>query len=155
MAISPWKSEEIAFEHPYFLVVMHMVQCTMSRKCNERRSSCRTRNWLALAAYCALAACAPKAAGPAPATAPEPAVVGGWQVADPRNEDIQAAARYAAGMVRAGNGGTAEVTSAETQVVAGINIRMVLRLADGSHWKATVWRRLDGTFALTEVGPQP
>lgn len=127
----------------------------MSRKCNERRSSCRTRNWLALAAYGALAACAPNAAGPAPAPAPEPAVVGGWQVADPRNEEIQAAARYAAGLVRAGNGGTAEVTSAETQVVAGINIRMVLRLADGSHWKATVWRRLDGRFALTEAEPLP
>ena len=132
-----------------------MVQCIMSRKCNERRPSCRTRNWLALAAYGALAACAPNAAGPAPAPALEPAVVGGWQVADPRIEDIQAAARYATGLLRAGNGGTAEVTSAETQVVAGTNIRMVLRLADGSHWKATVWRRLDGTFSLTEAGPLP
>lgn len=109
------------------------------------------RNWLVIAGFGALAACAPKAVAPVPA----PVVVGGWQAADPQGEDIQAAARYAAGLVRVGYGGTAEVTSAETQVVAGTNIRMVLRLADGSHWKATVWHRLDGSFALTEAEPLP
>lgn len=88
-----------------------------------------------------------------PASAP--VVAGGWSAADPRDEDVQAAARYAAALVPKGHGGVAEVTSAETQVVAGTNIRMVLRFADGSHWKATVWQRLDGTFALTEAEPLP
>ncbi len=128
-----------------------MVQRTMSRKCNERRSGCKTRNWLMLAAMGALASCAPKAAVPIPA----PVVVGGWQAADPKDESIQAAAHYAAGILPPGHGALAEVASAETQVVAGTNIRMVLRLADGSRWKATVWHRLDGAFALTDTGQLP
>ena len=128
-----------------------MVQRTMTRKCNERRPSCKTRNWLSMAAFAALAACSPKAAEPAPA----PVIVGGWQAADPAGESIVGAARYAAGQLPPGHGALAEVLSAETQVVAGTNIRMVLRLADGSHWKAVVWHRLDGTFALTETEQQP
>jgi hypothetical protein len=108
---------------------------------------------LALVLCAALAACAPKAAAPTPA--PAPVIVGGWQPADTKDEDVIAAASYAAGLVPSGHGAMAEVTSAETQVVAGTNIRMVLRFADGSHWKATVWHRLDGSFALTEAEPLP
>ncbi|KUR71368.1 hypothetical protein AQZ52_12040 [Novosphingobium fuchskuhlense] len=98
-----------------------------------------------------LSACTPEA--PATASLPSPTVAGGWQMADPKDEDVQAAARYAAGLVPKGHGAVAEVTAAETQVVAGTNIRMVLRFADGSHWKATVWQRLDGSFMLTEAEP--
>lgn len=130
-----------------------MVRRSMTRKCNDRAASCKTRNWVLLAGVLALAACAPKAAAPVPA--PAPALAGGWQAADPKDEDVLAAASYAAGLVPAGHGAMAEVTSAETQVVAGTNIRMVLRFADGSHWKATVWHRLDGSFALTEAEPLP
>ena len=155
MAISPFLSEEIAFEHPCFLVANDMVQRRMTRKCNDRAASCKTRNRLVLATVLALsatlAACSPKVAAPAPA----PVITGGWQTADPRHEDVQAAARYAVGLVPKGHGALSEVTSAETQVVAGTNIRMVLRFADGSHWKATVWQRLDGTFMLTEAEPLP
>lgn len=128
-----------------------MVQRTMTRKCNERRASCKTRNWLPIAAFAALAACSPKGAEPAPA----PVIAGGWQVADPAGESIIGAARHVAGQLPPGHGALAEVVSAETQVVAGTNIRMVLRLADGARWKAVVWHRLDGTFALTEAAPQP
>lgn len=128
-----------------------MVQRTMTRKCIERRPSCKARNWLALAAFGALAACAPKVVAPVSA----PMIAGGWQAADPKGEDIQAAAHFAAGQIPPGHGALAEVTSAETQVVAGTNIRMVLRLADRTRWKAVVWHRLDGTFTLTETGPIP
>ena len=128
-----------------------MVQRTTTRKCNERRLSCKMRNWLQLMALGALAACSPKVAGPAPA----PVVAGGWQAADPKGEEIQAAARHAADQLPSGHGTLAEDASAATQVVAGMNIRMVLKLADGSRWQTTVWHRLDGTYALTEVAPVP
>jgi hypothetical protein len=155
MAISPLRSEEIAFEHPYVLVAPNMVRRSMTRKCNERRSSCKTRIWVALAAIGALAAFVQNVAAPVPAPVPAPVIVGGWHSADPNDAGIQAAARYAAGLVPQGHGALTEVTSAETQVVAGTNIRMVLRLADGSRWKATVWHRLDGTFALTDSQKLP
>lgn len=128
-----------------------MVQRTIRRKCNERRASCKTRNWLSIAAFAALAACAPKPAEPAPV----PVVVGGWQAADPADETVQTAARYAAGQLPSGHGALAEVVSAQTQVVAGTNIRMVLRLADGTRWQATVWQRLDGALSLTQAEPKP
>ena len=73
-----------------------MVRRTMTRKCNDRIASCKTRNrrvsLLVLTLATALAACAPKASEPAPA----PLVVGGWQAADPSGEGVQVAARYAA-----------------------------------------------------------
>ncbi len=86
---------------------------------------------------------------------PVPQIVGGWQSADPGNEQINAAAHFAAGQMPPGHGGLADIVSAETQVVAGTNIHLVLRLADGSRWKATVWHRLDGTFVLTQAAPLP
>jgi len=98
-----------------------------------------------------LAAC--HTAPPVPIAAPP--IAGGWQAADPKDEDVQAAAKYAAGLVPAGHGALAEVSSVQTQIVAGTNIRMVLKFADGSHWQATVWQHLDGTFALTEAQPLP
>lgn len=86
---------------------------------------------------------------------PPPMITGGWRTADPMIEEIQAAARYAAPLAPAGHGLLAAISSAQTQVVAGTNIRMVLRFADGSRWQATVWHRLDGSFALTEAQPVP
>ncbi len=91
----------------------------------------------------------------APVSVPDPVIAGGWQAADPKDEDVQAAAKYAAGLVPAGHGALAEVSSVQTQIVAGTNIRMVLKFADGSHWQATVWQHLDGSFALTEAQPLP
>lgn len=107
---------------------------------------------LACALALGLTACAP--AMP-PAVTPEPMIVGGWRVIDPNAEEVQAAAGYAAGHVPAGHGALAKVSSAQTQVVAGSNYRMTLHFADGSSWQATVWRQLDGSFALTEARPLP
>jgi hypothetical protein len=41
----------------------------------------------------------------------------------------------------------------QQQVVAGLNYRLDLTLSDGSRVRATVWKKLDGTFALTETAP--
>ena len=132
-----------------------MVRRTMTRKCNDRIASCKTRNrrvsLLVLTLATALAACAPKASGPAPA----PLVGGGWQAADPSGEGVQAAARYAAAHLPQSHGALVEVTSAQTQVVAGTNRRMALRMADGTRWSVTVWHRLDGSFELTDAQQMP
>lgn len=132
-----------------------MVQRTMSRKCNDRAATCKTCNcWfgvLALALPAALAACAPMPAERSPA----PIVAGGWQAADPKGEGVQPAAAYAAEHLPQGTGQLAEVTSAETQVVAGTNLRMVLRMTDGARWRVTVWHRLDGSFELTDAQKTP
>lgn len=71
--------------------------------------------------------------------------------ADPKGENVQAAARFAADHLPQAHGGLAEVGSAQTQVVAGTNYRMVLRLADGTRWSVTVWRKLEGSFDLTDA----
>jgi hypothetical protein len=145
------KSEEIAFEHPCFLVDDGMVQRTMTRKCNERRHGCKTRNLVFVALALGLAACTPKAVEPDLA----PVIVGGWQAADPASDQVQAAAQFAAANLPRGRAMLAEVISASTQVVAGTNVRMVLRMADGTRWSAIVWQRLDSTSALTEAKPLP
>jgi hypothetical protein len=155
MAISPLKPEEIAFEHPYVLVARNMVQRTMTRKCNDRIASCVARNrrlgLLVFTLAAALAACAPKASGPPPA----PLVIGGWQPADPSGDGVQAAASYAAAHLPQQHGTLVEVVSVQTQVVAGTNLRMALRMADGTRWSVTVWHKLDGSFELTDAQQVP
>lgn len=132
-----------------------MVRRTMTGKCNDRMPSCKTCNrWfgaLALALSATLAGCAPKAGEPAPV----PVVAGGWQAADPQEAEVQAAAAFAAAHLPQGHGVLAAVRSAETQVVAGTNLRMALQMADGTRWAVTVWHRLDGAFELTEVRQVP
>jgi len=55
----------------------------------------------------------------------------------------------------AGHGAFAEVRSAQTQVVAGTNSRMVISLADGTIWEATVWHKLDGSYVLSGTQAKP
>lgn len=98
-----------------------------------------------------LTGCAPKAAPPAPA----PVIAGGWQVADPQGQEVQAAASFAAAHLPQGAGAVDAVTSAQTQVVAGTNLRMILHMADGARWSVTVWHRLDGGFDLTDAQKMP
>ena len=128
---------------------------TIGGNCYDRRASCKTRNrsvpLFALALCAGLAACAPKAVEPVPA----PVIAGGWSAADPAGERVQAAACFAASQLPAGHGALAEVMSAQTQVVAGTNCRMALRMADGTRWNVVVWHRLDGTYALTDAQPVP
>ena len=99
-----------------------------------------------------LAACAP---APTPPSPPPPVIAGGWQAADPASDAVKDAAAYAVTQLPAGHGALGSVRSAQTQVVAGTNIRMVISLADGTIWEVTVWHRLDGSYALTGTVPKP
>lgn len=92
---------------------------------------------------------------PGPTVPAPPPLAGGWQAADPADEDVRAAADYAARLVPAGHGALNRIDQAEQQVVAGTNYRLVLAFADGQRWRATVWQRLDGHFALIEAEPLP
>lgn len=86
---------------------------------------------------------------------PAPAIAGGWQNAEPKDQSVAEAAAFAAAHLPKGAGALAEVVSVRRQVVAGTNLRMDLRMADGARWAVTVWRRLDGSNELTDAQPLP
>jgi hypothetical protein len=44
---------------------------------------------------------------------------------------------------------------AERQVVAGMNYRLVLVMANGEKWRVIVWQRADRTMRATSVEPVP
>lgn len=108
-----------------------------------------TATTLLLAALAFAADPAP-AASPAPPP-PAPVMVGGWSpIAEP-NHDLETgrAAAFAAAQIKRRHARLASVERAERQVVAGMNYRMVIVLADRTRWRAEVWKRLDGTYALS------
>lgn len=80
---------------------------------------------------------------------PAPPVVGGWSELRPDNAELIAAARYAVPRLGRPRARLRRIEGGEQQVVAGMNYRMVLQLADRSRWRAQVWRKLDGSYALT------
>ncbi len=45
----------------------------------------------------------------------------------------------------------AQILSADKQIVAGTNYRLRVRLTNGKAWQAVVWRKLDGTYRVSEV----
>lgn len=75
-------------------------------------------------------------------------VVGGWSALDPAHADAQVAAAAAVARLP-GGGALAGIESAEQQVVAGMNYRLVILLADSRRWSVTIWRKLDGGWELT------
>ncbi len=93
-----------------------------------------------------LSACA----AAAPQAEPErPAMTGGWS-ASPVTEDMQAAAAFATSQI-AGEGITFNLlTNGEVQVVAGINYRFEMVLTNGTAWRVTVYKKLDGSMELTQ-----
>jgi len=80
MAISPLKSERIAFEHPCFLVAPVFMRRDRDRKCIDRRTACKKRNstLAALSGMFALALSACPPVAQVPAQAPAPMITGGW-----------------------------------------------------------------------------
>ena len=95
----------------------------------------------------------PGAARAAETPAPPPMIVGGWSpipapAADP---EVRAAARAALTKLPH-HASLRRIESAERQVVAGMNYRLVLRLTNGQRWSATVWRKLDGAIVVSAVG---
>jgi len=99
------------------------------------------------AVLCALAGLALIAAAPPPA----PPLAGGWHEI-PKAQlaaEVGPAARFAVAHLPRPHGRLVRIIGAERQVVAGTNLRMVLKLSDGKVWRAVVWRKLDGTLELT------
>lgn len=108
--------------------------------------------YLVLAAVAiATSACANSAASSSANAAEEPAIVGGWSPIAVDNADVKAAAAFAATQYAGPNGTVAQITRAESQVVAGMNYRMALVLSDGRKPIVTVWKKLDGSMELISV----
>lgn len=85
-------------------------------------------------------------------------IVGGFSGQDAQSPEVQAAAAKAISLLQAKTGDStlalAQITSAETQVVAGMNYKMVLEVRSKSGPKTAtvvVYRDLKGTYSLTSV----
>ncbi|ODU69917.1 MAG: hypothetical protein ABT11_10225 [Novosphingobium sp. SCN 66-18] len=102
---------------------------------------------LSLALYGALVTLAPIAAEAA--APPGPVIPGGWAKAGVNDPQVRQAAEFAASQLP-GGGAVRSVDSASQQVVAGMNYRIELTLADGSRWAVTVYRMLSGQMRLSE-----
>ena len=95
---------------------------------------------------------APPTKGPS-ATLPLP---GGWSPVDANAEDVQEAARFAVQAYAVAQRSRTlykDVLEAQQQVVAGVNFKLtlqVLHLGTPRVAQATVWRRLDGAYQLTD-----
>lgn len=88
-----------------------------------------------------------------PAEAPaRPVITGGWSAGTPSAE-ARAAAQFAVTAMNRPGITLTSLDAVQQQVVAGINYRLDLTLSDGSKVRATVWKKLDGTFELTNVAP--
>lgn len=94
----------------------------------------------------------PAANAPAQAEAPRPVITGGWS-AGTVSDSARAAAQYAVTAMNQPGVTLRSLDAVQQQVVAGINYRLDLTLSDGSRVRATVWKKLDGTFELTNVSP--
>lgn len=88
---------------------------------------------------------------PVPVLAAALAMVGGYAPVDPH--DVLPMADFAVRHLPRGHARLRRIERAETQVVAGMNVRLRLRLRDGACWQATVWQKLDGTMELTARQP--
>ena len=102
-----------------------------------------------------LQAPAPASAPPPPAPAAtkndavSPPVVGGFAVMDPRAPELRPVLQAALAHLLPARRGRGKIVAAQRQVVAGMNYRLDLKLRDASRWRVTVWKRLDGTMAVT------
>lgn len=94
----------------------------------------------------------PAANAPAQAEAPRPVITGGWS-AGAVSAEARAAAQFAVTAMNRPGVTLSSLDAVQQQVVAGINYRLDLTLSDSSRVRATVWKKLDGTFELTNVSP--
>jgi hypothetical protein len=77
---------------------------------------------------------------------PQAPIVGGFSPADINSSEVQAAAQFAAQSL---GGLLAKVTSAEQQVVAGMNYRMNIELQNRAKHTVVVYKDLQGNMSLT------
>ena len=76
-----------------------------------------------------------------PAT-PKPAMLGGYTSVSVNNADVKQAASFAANQVSKGKAKLRKVTAAQTQVVSGLNYRLVIQLSNGQRYKVVVYKPL-------------
>lgn len=79
-------------------------------------------------------------------------LLGGYRPGAISDED-RAIAAFAVSKLDHANAVLASVESAARQVVAGVNVKLELTLADGTRWSVVVYKQLDGTLALTASEP--
>ena len=86
-----------------------------------------------------------------PATA-KPAIAGGYTSVSVNNADVKQAASFAANQISKGKATLKQVTAAQTQVVAGLNYRLVIQLSNGQRYKVVVYKGLPPSkLKLTSV----
>ena len=80
------------------------------------------------------------------------AIVGGWSAVARPNHDaaVRAAAEALVAQLPGGDVRLHRIERAAQQVVAGMNYRLTVRLANRHLWRGTVWHKLDGTYVVTE-----
>jgi hypothetical protein len=89
---------------------------------------------------------------PTPTPTPTP-VTNGWRELRPSDPELVAVARFVVPRLPVRRARLLRIEGGERQVVAGTNYRIGLQLTDRSRWLALVWRKPDGTYQLTRVGP--
>lgn len=77
-----------------------------------------------------------------------PQIVGGWSAGQVDGAAHQAA-NFAVPLLRRGRARLRSVDAVDTQVVAGMNYRLILTLSDRSRWQVVVFRGLDQKYRLT------
>ncbi|MEQ1497280.1 MAG: cystatin domain-containing protein [Novosphingobium sp.] len=79
--------------------------------------------------------------------------VGGWQPVPNPNADqaLRKLAIRALPKISRKKPRLAKIERAESQVVAGTNYRLVVRLRDGTRWIMKIWHKLDGTIEVSEL----
>ncbi|MDB5675564.1 MAG: hypothetical protein JWM65_2546, partial [Sphingomonas bacterium] len=78
--------------------------------------------------------------------------VGGWSAVAAPDDDagVRAAAAAMVKRLPVEHAKLKQIGTAQRQVVAGTNYRLVLILTDGSKWDALVWHKLDGSFVVSD-----
>jgi hypothetical protein len=111
------------------------------------------RSFLGLLSLLALVMAPAAASAEAPAYPPH-ALAGGWITMSPHAPELRPVLDAALRAIprRAPLRG---IFRAERQVVAGMNYRLILVLADGGKWRVTVWQHPNGTMEATAVEPVP
>ena len=87
------------------------------------------------------------------ASAPAVPMVGGWSaVAQPaQDHEARGAALALVAELPVRHARLRRIIVAQRQVVAGTNVRLTVRLAHGGCWSATVWHKLDGSYAVADT----
>ncbi len=92
--------------------------------------------------------------GTACAQSTRPPVAGGWSAVTVTPE-IEEVAAWALTQINQPGAELGSVENVSQQVVAGMNYRMDLVLADGRRWHVRVYRRFDGQRQLTSAAEIP